>query len=709
MRDSARNRPQPRPDADARPAAPAPPQTPIRAIRARTADASPNGALREALAGIRRSAGVLAALALFLAAGLAVLDDYGVTTDEGTQRYLAIRNLGHVLNAREVLAQDESRFYGVAFEVLPMLVDLALLQPDLQLRNKVLLIEQALELEDSRAIYLSRHLLTHLLFLAGGLFVYLLALRLFGSRPLALLAALLFLLHPRLYAHSFFNSKDIPFLVMFAAALFLAHRAFRRGGVGEFALLGAAAGILMNLRVMGAVIVACVLLARLLDARLAPRAEERRRALLGAFAFALAFALTLYATLPALWPSPFAGLIDAWTAFSEHPNRIAQLFGGELLEEGRTPARFVSTWFLITIPPFALPLGLAGAAAVFLGSVRRPAAALRNTRLRFALLLAACFALPILAVILLDANVFNGWRHMHFLWAPFTLLAAFGMRRLETALRGERLRAALYAAAGTGLALVVASMALTHPHQQVSFNFLVDRVAPERLRTQYDFDYWAHPIREALETLLELQPAGPVSVEHGFAYLAEQSALILPPDDRERIVIGGLAPRYALTNYRRFWGSGAPVPESYAPVLRERRVYGSALFAITQFTLDEPLLDDYRADYEAAAAGSDAVSEFGVRLVDGALTYFKEPCGVEDARRSWFLHVTPRNRNDLPASRREHGFDNLDFFFPDYGVLFDGKCLARVPLPLYDVAAIRTGQWVRGEGDVWREELRVDG
>ena len=706
MRESARNRPQPRPDADASRAASAPPQSPN---GAHAPDASPAGALREALAGIRRSAGILAALALFLAAGLAVLDDYGVTTDEGTQRYLTIRNLGHVLNARESLPQHEDRFYGAAFEFLPMLVDLAFLQPDLELRDKVLLIEQALELEDSRAIYLSRHLLTRLFFLVGGLFVYLLALRLFRSRPLALLAALLFLLHPRLYAHSFFNSKDIPFLVMFAVALFLAHRAFRRGGVGEFALLGAAAGVLTNLRIMGVVLVACVLLSRLLDARLSPRGEERRRALLGAFAFALAFALVLYATLPAIWPSPFTGLIEAWTAFSEHPRRLAQLFGGELLEDGRTPARFISTWFLITIPPFALPLGLAGAAAVFLGSVRRPAAALRNTRPRFALLLLACFALPILAVIVENSTVYNGWRQMQFLWAPFTLLAAFGMRWMETALRGGRLRAALYAAAGTGLALVVVSMALMHPHQQVSFNFLVDRVAPERLRTQYDFDYWAHPIREALETLLELQPSGPVSVEHGFAYLAEQSALILPPDDRERIVIGGGEPRYALTNYRRFWGSGALVPESYAPVLRERRVYGSALFAITQFTLDEPLLDDYRADYETAAAGSDAGSEFGVRLVDGGLTYFKEPCGVEEARRSWFLHVTPRNRNDLPASRREHGFDNLDFFFSDYGVLFDGKCVARVPLPSYDVDSVRTGQWIRGEGDVWQAELRVDG
>ena len=660
-------------------------------MRAWPASASPTGALHEALAGIRRSAGVLTALALFLAVGLAALDDYGITTDEGFQRGLAIRTVDYVLNAGDDFPQDFRKFYGMAFEA------------------PILLVERATGLEDSRAVYLSRHLLTHLFFLIGGIFAYLLALRLFGSRILALLAALLFLLHPRLYAHSFFNSKDIPFLVMFAVTLFLAHRAFKRGGVGEFALLGAAAGILMNLRIMGAVLVACVLLARLLDARLAHRAEERNRALAGAAAFALAFALALYATLPALWPNPFTGLVDAWTTASEHPNRVVQLFGGELWEDGRTPARFLSTWFLITIPPFALPLGLAGIAAGLGGSVRRPAAALRNTRLRFALLLSACFALPILAVVVEGSTVYNGWRQLYFLWAPFTLLAAFGLHGMARTLQRGRLRAALYAAAGTGLALTAVSMALIHPHQQVSFNFLVDRVEPERLRTQYDFDYWGHPVREALEELLELQPSGTVSVEYGFASLAEQSALILPPDDRERIVIGGDEPRYSLTNHRRFWGAGALIPEIYAPILRERRVYGDALFALTQFTPEEPFLDDYRADYEAAAAGSDARPEFNVRLVDGALTYFKEPCRVEDTRRLWFLHVLPRNPDDLPTARREHGFNNLDFFFAAYGVLFDGKCIARVPLPSYDVDVITTGQWIRGEGTVWEEELRVDG
>ena len=114
-------------------------------------------------------------------------------------------------------------------------------------------------MEDSRRVYLARHLLTHLSFLAGGFFAWLLTYRMFGNRVVALLAMLIFLLHPRLYAHSFFNSKDIPFLAMFMAALYLVHRAFRRDTVWSFALCGAGAGLLINARIMGVMLVPAVL------------------------------------------------------------------------------------------------------------------------------------------------------------------------------------------------------------------------------------------------------------------------------------------------------------------------------------------------------------------------------------------------------------------------------------------------------------------
>ena len=183
----------------------------------------------------------IVALAVFAVVGVAVLDDYGVAIDEGTQRSNGIASFDYILGDADALPNGVDRFYGVAFE-LPLIA-----------------VERLLRLDDSRSIHLSRRLITHAFFLAGGFFAWLLAYRLFGSRLVALFAMMVFLLHPRLYAHSFFNTKDLPFLSMFAIALYLTHRAFRRDTVLAFALCGVGVGILANIRIMGVILIPAAL------------------------------------------------------------------------------------------------------------------------------------------------------------------------------------------------------------------------------------------------------------------------------------------------------------------------------------------------------------------------------------------------------------------------------------------------------------------
>ena len=183
---------------------------------------------------------------LFLVAGLAIVDDYGVSWDTMYQRLLPINTLNYVLHDNPTLLRTHDRFYGAAFE-LPLL----------------LLTERILGLEDPRHVHLARHVLTHLWFLIGGFCCYLLAWRLSGDRLAALLVMLLFLLSPRLYAHSFFNSKDAAFASVFVMALLLASRAFDKDSVRAYRWCGAAAGLLVNLRIMGVVLLAVVLVFRL--------------------------------------------------------------------------------------------------------------------------------------------------------------------------------------------------------------------------------------------------------------------------------------------------------------------------------------------------------------------------------------------------------------------------------------------------------------
>ena len=252
----------------------------------------------------------LALCALFAIAGVAVVDDYGVTGDEATQRRTAISVADYTLGVSEEPPPGHDRYYGVAFEM------------------PLLLLERALGLQDTRHIYLTRHLITHLLFIAGSFVCGTLAYWMVGSRWVALLAMLLFLLHPRLYAHSFFNSKDIPFAVMLIVALYLAHRAFRKDTIGAFLLCGIGVGLAINLRVFGLMLPPTLLAMRALDLWQAGKAERKRILMTGA-AFLAATLATVYIIHPYYWENPLR-LIDGVRELSQHPTIVDNLFMGKI-------------------------------------------------------------------------------------------------------------------------------------------------------------------------------------------------------------------------------------------------------------------------------------------------------------------------------------------------------------------------------------------
>ena len=618
--------------------------------------------------------GALLALALFLIVGLAVLDDYGVTLDEPTQRQTVQASLGYVAGGdlavflSSLIHSREDRFYGMAFEAA------------------IILVERALGLEEVRGAWALRHLLIHLFFLTGGLFAYFLARRLSGNSLVGLFGMAIFLLHPRLYAHSFFNSKDIAFLAMFAVALYLAHRAFRRNTVAAFVLLGVGVGILLNLRIMGVVPLAAIPTLRALDFTFAQGWAERKRVLLTTGAFALASLLTAYALLPYLWADPLARAAEGWTTFSDYHYKPHELFRGLLGRSADFP-EYIPVWFSITTPPFTLLLGLIGGAAILLRAAKSPREASRNTRLRFGLLLVGCAAAPVAAVVLLSANVYQDWRHLYFLWAPFALLAVVGLAALPRALGRPRLRATVYGAAGAGLAATLASMALIHPNQQVYFSFAVDRAAPDHLRAQYMMDYSGHPGLQALEWLLDNIDSFPdetsgIPAHRDVWHVSRDNIRFLPDAAFARIK------KIKKTAHVRiqWWGWARS-----ARSLHRAQVYGNTIFTIER-------TDDLQAVYEATREREpDVVGAYDVYELDDVVALVMEPCApsfIENVGAT--LRVTPVDPADLPPWRDGKRVETSGFGFSYYGAFFDGKCAASLPLPDYPIADIEF---------IWEPEL----
>ena len=600
--------------------------------------------------------------ALFLLAGLATAGDYGIGPDEPNQRQTAAVNWDYILGQADRLDRNiyhyHDRVYGIAFE-LPLL-----------------LAERALGLADYHYVHRLRLTLTHLFFILGAFCCYRLAWRLCNNRWIALLALLLFLLHPRIYGHSFVNSKDPAFLTLFAIALYLLERAFRRDTIGAFLLLGVGVGALTNLRIMGIMLLPAVLAMRGLDGFYAAGGPERKGIMLTAGLFTLTAGLTMYALSPYAWTNPLDYLTANLALTVNHPTIWPQLFQGEWLFSDELPPHYAAVWFAITTPPLFLLLGLVGMAVVVARVCRRPGAAFRNGRRRFVLLLLAAFLLPPLAAILLDANQYDGWRHFYFLYAPFCLLAALGGGGLAAALsRRRRWRVGMYGLMAAGLGLILLQLIQLHPLQPVYFNFLVDRTAPGPLGAQYDLDYWQLAHRDALEDLRELHPGETLAVRMDYSRHWE----ILPAAARRDLLIAGPGRRADYELIEQVNDRSRPDLAFNARYIRR---YANPLVALRPMDaarMTDTALAAYQEMYQQAVAGEPIIrADYDVYRQGNRLVFIKENCPPA-APEAWFgVRPFPPAPETAPPDWWQPG---PAASFSNHRVQLGDVCLAVIQLP----------------------------
>lgn len=491
---------------------------------------------------------------LFVTIGLLVYQHYGVSWDEPVQRQMGIVSFDYIFKGDPFLKSYIERDHGVGFE-LPLIM-----------------LEKMLGLEDSSDIYLMRHLASHFFFLIGAFAAYILALNLFRKQWLACLAFLLFVLHPTLYAHSFFNSKDIPFLVAFIFTFTAAEIAFRKQTWGWHLIVGLAAGYATSIRILAIILPAflgffylCDLISAWVHTRRISRASW-----LYPLTFIVGYCAGTLLFAPVLWDRPLANFVEIYHSLAHFRWINNVLFFGKNYLSTELPWYYIPAYFSITMPMLWLLLGAVGMLWVLVRAAMRPALALQNTTDRNFLLYVACFAAPIIAVIALKSVLLDGWRHFYFIYPSFALLVLYVLHRLDQ----SRVR---WMALGASVIQLIASgwfMYQSHPHQQVYFNELVSH-RPEHLRAMFEMDYWGVAYRQGLEFLLK-QNAGTIHV-YAPTDPTRNNREILNKNDRARVQIeeNPEQANYFITNFR---GHAEDYP--YPVTLYEIQVLNSTIMRV---------------------------------------------------------------------------------------------------------------------------------
>lgn len=475
--------------------------------------------------------GLLAILGVFL------VDDYGISWDEGQQRLIGYVAYNYVtqtlfpawiepLYGIPALMEFRDRDYGVVFE-LPAVA-----------------LERWLGLGDTRAVFLLRHYLNYLVFLGGVAAMFWMGRQRYNSVLAGLLAATLLLLSPRFFAEAFYNSKDIVFMAAFAFAMSTMFSFINHPTVKSALLHALACAIATDIRIMGLMIVLGTLTVLLIQGFRGDIPWRRLGVLV--LTYGVATSGLIVAFFPFLWADPIGHLQLAFENMSQFQRWNGDiLFFGKFISGYEIPWHYSLVWIGLTTPPVYLLLFIAGVGATLYQLLKARMRLWQNTQALQDLIALALFTLPLLMVIALNSVLYNGWRQLYFIYPAFIFLALRGAHVLFST--GKPTRIALIALLTVSFITTSSWMVRAHPLQNVYFNFM----AGNEIRARFEFDYWGLANRQALEFLLAYDDAEQIRVVPRSFTPLEFTVPILRAEDRSRLVFPENTdqPHYLINNY----------------------------------------------------------------------------------------------------------------------------------------------------------------
>lgn len=456
---------------------------------------------------------------VLLISGLLTYTQYGISYDECAQREIGYAFNNYVFRNDTTFYHFNDRDHGGIFEMA------------------LVGIEKNTQTRETRNIFLQRHLISHLFFLVSLIFGYLLFLNLFKNKTIAVVTMLALALHPRLYTHSFFNTKDMPFMALSIVALYFCFQVLKNNKLSAYIALGAVCGLASSIRLLGIIFPLLVIVFIGLKMVL----EKDLKPIKGVLIFMVFYLLFFYLCFPTLWPHPIKIFLEMYQSFALFRWDASVLLNGEMIKATELPWYYLPEWMAITTPIMLLLVGVIGIVIYLKNCFTKVDALYEKLFLGFSLSL---LVLPVLMVIIKHSVVYDDWRHVYFIYPGFVVFIGYTLLRIKP-VKFSHVLALLIT-----IELLYTQIRL-FPHQYVYFNAFVPK-HDEYLRKNFEFDYWGVSNHEAIEQLLKYDHSDTITVQYHSVIFNNWLLLTEDQQKRIRVIDAEQHPTYFITNYRLF-------------------------------------------------------------------------------------------------------------------------------------------------------------
>ena len=456
----------------------------------------------------RRNFNKLAVVTIFTAlfiAGISTFQDYGISVDEKFQRSNGFYWLNYLLNFTNLedlktqvflklsTMQDftlsdvkKYNFYGILFD-LP-----------------AAFIETILDIKNSSDIYNLRHLLNFFYYFIGLIFFYKILNRRFNNYS-SLFGTLLFLISPRIYGESFYNSKDIIFLSFLCIALFYSFKFLENKKTSNLILFSFFTAACIQTRIIGIFLPVSFLVFYIFSI-ISNKKEIYFVPKYTLYIFLTIFFLFLF--WPYLWENPIKNFLFILTNLSSITPDLKVFFNGKYIDVNYMPFSYLPTWILASSPFINSLLFLIGSYFMFTRLFKRLISFEKLKLNKFDLwrskneledlfILTNFYAILII-FISFNITLLNSWRYAFFLNIFIIYIATFALHYLFIKIKNTKFILSLKCFLVIFLLINLYKIYYLHPFQGLYFNSFLT----SKYKNSFEIDHSAVSGKDALIWIL---------------------------------------------------------------------------------------------------------------------------------------------------------------------------------------------------------------
>ncbi len=487
----------------------------------------------------------------FLFIGLNSFKDYGVSIDE----HFHLTSGKHYYSFFQGLFSNNPEFLTLE-ELKESFKEHYFKDPSIFDFSAAVLVD-ILNVQDTKDIYLFRHLLIFLIFLLGSFYFYLILRTRFKSNVIIILGLLFFFLSPRIFANSFYNNKDLIFLSISCIFFYHSIKFFEKPLLGNAIIFAIITSLAFDIRIM-AIIYIFVFYLMLVFHYL-----DDKNFLIHKFKnFLIALILTtffIYLFWPYLWIDPINNLIDYFLVIKGQTPPMQNLYLGSYVVSGSLPWHYEIIWILFTSPLTIIIFFVIGYSLQsinifnnFMNVDKKNHKFWNNKKEFIDFYLFFAFTLTFLIKIKFGAN-YGGWRQIYYLYPLIIIFGLCGFEYLIRFIKNNIVIKFLFIIFFSELIFLSLWNYKNHPYQFVYFNPIFKTLT----KNNFDLDYWGVSNKSVLEKVFLINEKKSFKVTTISFTNLNDSLRILDPKLREKVtVVYDLNQAdYVIDNHMRKWSS----------------------------------------------------------------------------------------------------------------------------------------------------------